>query len=89
MCVAGGGTLRDYQLQGVNWMVYAWSRNFNTVLADEMGLGKTIQCVAFVGARSPTAPSLGLSKGPDADVRLLCGRPNPGCAWLWSRHPCW
>lgn len=58
--MAGEGTLRDYQLAGVNWMVYAWSRNYNSVLADEMGLGKTIQCVAFVG-EAPGAMFLTLS----------------------------
>lgn len=43
------GTLRDYQLSGLNWMVYNWSRGVNGILADEMGLGKTIQCASFVG----------------------------------------
>ena len=40
------GTLRDYQLQGVNWLL-AQNRNFrNGILADEMGLGKTFQTIA-------------------------------------------
>jgi chromodomain-helicase-DNA-binding protein 1 len=43
----GGGAaslkLRDYQLEGLNWMAYAWARGVNGVLADEMGLGKTVQ----------------------------------------------
>ena len=43
------GKLRDYQLEGLNWMVYNWSRGVNGILADEMGLGKTIQCASFVG----------------------------------------
>ena len=30
------GTLRDYQLQGLNWLVYSWSRNENCILADEV-----------------------------------------------------
>ena len=46
----GEGTLRDYQLAGLNWLVYSWARNYNCILADEMGLGKTIQCVAMIGA---------------------------------------
>lgn len=46
----GGGQLRDYQLAGLNWLVYSWARNYNCILADEMGLGKTIQCVAMIGA---------------------------------------
>ena len=46
---SAGGTLRDYQLDGLNWMVYSWSRGCNGILADEMGLGKTVQCAAMVG----------------------------------------
>ena len=48
--LAGNVTLRDYQLAGLNWLVYSWARNYNCILADEMGLGKTIQCVSMVGA---------------------------------------
>ncbi|KAL4434102.1 hypothetical protein ABPG75_000543 [Micractinium tetrahymenae] len=44
-----GGTLRDYQLDGLNWMVYSWSRGCNGILADEMGLGKTVQCASMIG----------------------------------------
>lgn len=31
-----GGTLRDYQLDGLNWMVYSWSRGQNGILAGAM-----------------------------------------------------
>lgn len=50
-CVACTGKLklRDYQLDGLNWMVYSWSQDRNVILADEMGLGKTVQCVSFLG----------------------------------------
>eukprot|EP00834_Sanchytrium_tribonematis_P005237 NODE_304_length_10309_cov_0.478355.p1 type:complete len:694 gc:universal NODE_304_length_10309_cov_0.478355:5857-7938(+) len=41
-------TLRDYQLLGVNWMVYQWTKDQNGILADEMGLGKTIQTISFL-----------------------------------------
>eukprot|EP00466_Bigelowiella_natans_P016680 jgi/Bigna1/40547/e_gw1.44.10.1 len=44
-----GLELRDYQLSGVNWLMYSWSKHTNVILADEMGLGKTIQCVVFLG----------------------------------------
>ena len=40
--------LRDYQLQGVNWLAYCWHNNVNSILADEMGLGKTIQSISFL-----------------------------------------
>jgi len=42
------GELRDYQWEGVRWMLFNWSQNRNSILADEMGLGKTIQTVAFM-----------------------------------------
>eukprot|EP00004_Rigifila_ramosa_P023592 TRINITY_DN6646_c0_g1_i1.p1 TRINITY_DN6646_c0_g1~~TRINITY_DN6646_c0_g1_i1.p1 ORF type:complete len:1934 (+),score=399.24 TRINITY_DN6646_c0_g1_i1:667-5802(+) len=41
-----GNTLRDYQLEGFNWLVFCWYERRNSMLADEMGLGKTIQTVA-------------------------------------------
>ncbi|CAO3622921.1 unnamed protein product [Mucor fragilis] len=43
-----GGELREYQLHGVNWMSWLWSRNENGILADEMGLGKTVQTISFL-----------------------------------------
>ncbi|KAI1616167.1 chromodomain-helicase-DNA-binding protein 1 [Exophiala viscosa] len=42
------GTLKDFQLQGLNFLAFNWSRGKNVVLADEMGLGKTVQTVAFL-----------------------------------------
>lgn len=35
--------LRDYQMDGLNWLVGSWTKNNSVILADEMGLGKTIQ----------------------------------------------
>merc|ERR1719282_811155 len=40
--------LRDYQMQGLNWMVHSWSKHNSVILADEMGLGKTIQSISFL-----------------------------------------
>ena len=42
------GTLRAYQLDGLNYLAATWARNSNSILADEMGLGKTIQCVTML-----------------------------------------
>ena len=39
--------LRDYQLDGVNFVLNAWHRGRSLILADEMGLGKTIQTISF------------------------------------------
>lgn len=43
-----GLRLRDYQLDGVNWLVHSWCKNNSVILADEMGLGKTIQTIGFL-----------------------------------------
>ncbi|XP_042329104.1 chromodomain-helicase-DNA-binding protein 8 isoform X4 [Sceloporus undulatus] len=54
-----GNQLREYQLEGVNWLLFNWYNRQNCILADEMGLGKTIQSIAFlqevynVGIRGP------------------------------------
>lgn len=37
---ATGGELKDFQLTGLNWLAYVWSKGENGILADEMGLGK-------------------------------------------------
>ncbi|MEI6896470.1 MAG: SNF2-related protein [Psychromonas sp.] len=41
-------TLRDYQLAGLNWLVFLHEYGFSGVLADDMGLGKTIQALAYL-----------------------------------------
>ncbi|THG99366.1 hypothetical protein EW026_g2965 [Hermanssonia centrifuga] len=46
--VATGGELKDFQLTGLNWLAYLWSKGENGILADEMGLGKTVQSVSFL-----------------------------------------
>ncbi|KAJ2161476.1 ATP-dependent DNA helicase Snf21 [Coemansia sp. RSA 552] len=43
-----GGTLKDYQLHGLEWMVSLYNNRLNGILADEMGLGKTIQTISLV-----------------------------------------
>ena len=35
----------EYQLEGLNWLLYNFHREKNVILADEMGLGKTIQVI--------------------------------------------
>jgi hypothetical protein len=34
-----GRMLRDYQVEGVNWLTVNFFRKYNSILADEMGLG--------------------------------------------------
>ena len=43
-----GDVLRDYQVQGVRWMIDCWRQGHGSILADEMGLGKTIQLLSFL-----------------------------------------
>ncbi|KAG8565211.1 hypothetical protein GDO81_012761 [Engystomops pustulosus] len=40
--------LREYQLEGMNWLLFNWYNRKNCILADEMGLGKTIQSITFI-----------------------------------------
>ena len=42
------GTMRDYQLEGLNWLVNLYIKGINGVLADEMGLGKTLQTISLL-----------------------------------------
>ena len=41
------GTLRDYQRQGLTWLVEMTSLGLGACLADDMGLGKTITLIAL------------------------------------------
>ena len=43
-----GGTLKDYQVKGLQWMVSLYNNHLNGILADEMGLGKTIQTISLI-----------------------------------------
>ena len=41
-------TLRDYQLQGLQWLKFLKKFQLGGILADDMGLGKTLQTIAFL-----------------------------------------
>ncbi|KAF3044952.1 hypothetical protein E8E11_002388 [Didymella keratinophila] len=43
-----GGTMRSYQLEGLEWMLSLYQNGINGILADEMGLGKTIQTISML-----------------------------------------
>ncbi|CAD5120007.1 DgyrCDS8590 [Dimorphilus gyrociliatus] len=43
-----GITLRNYQVNGINWIGRCYSRKQGCILADEMGLGKTCQTIGFL-----------------------------------------
>jgi SWI/SNF-related matrix-associated actin-dependent regulator of chromatin subfamily A member 5 len=42
------GAMRDYQLEGLNWMIGLHHNGLNGILADEMGLGKTLQTISLI-----------------------------------------
>lgn len=42
------GTLKPYQLEGLNWMIHLMEKGLNGILADEMGLGKTLQSISVL-----------------------------------------
>ena len=44
-----GGTMRPYQVQGLNWLANLYEHGINGILADEMGLGKTLQTLSLLG----------------------------------------
>lgn len=43
-----GITLRDYQVEGINWLSRSYGSLEGCILADEMGLGKTCQTIGFI-----------------------------------------
>jgi len=46
--IISGGQMRDYQLEGLNWMIRLMENGINGILADEMGLGKTLQSISII-----------------------------------------
>lgn len=61
--------LRDYQLQGLNWLVKSYHLNRNTILADEMGLGYVL--------------SISFSICSNADRVRLCSKTIQSIAFLY------
>ncbi|KAL7068797.1 putative chromatin remodelling complex SNF2H [Cryptosporidium serpentis] len=43
------GRMKDYQLEGLNWLYQLYKYKINGILADEMGLGKTLQSISILG----------------------------------------
>lgn len=64
----GGNTLRAYQLEGLNWLLFSWYTRRSVMLADEMGLGKTVQSVSTLNhiwkEEGIRGPFLVVSRGP-------------------------
>ena len=64
---ATGGSLKDFQLTGLNWLAYLWSKGENGILADEMGLGK----VRLIPFRVFDYPLSSFSDRPDRLIHLI------------------
>jgi hypothetical protein len=50
--------LRDYQIEGFNWLARLAHWGVGACLADDMGLGKTLQALAAILTRAPEGPTL-------------------------------
>ncbi|KAF8976792.1 Chromodomain-helicase-DNA-binding protein 9 [Entomortierella lignicola] len=49
-----GNQLRQYQMEGLNWLLDCWFNEQACIMADEMGLGKTVQSVTFLNETHTT-----------------------------------
>ncbi len=50
--------LRDYQLEGFEWLARLANMGVGACLADDMGLGKTLQALALILSRTMNGPTL-------------------------------
>ena len=46
--LVSGGKMKQYQLEGLEWLCSLYENGLNGILADEMGLGKTLQTISFL-----------------------------------------
>lgn len=44
------GEMREYQLEGLTWLLQQHNHGVGAILGDEMGLGKTLQTIAFLSS---------------------------------------
>ena len=52
------GELRQYQVDGVKWLLTLYKYSLGGILADDMGLGKTIETIAFINTIKNNKPIL-------------------------------
>lgn len=63
------GELMEYQVDGVDWLLYSFYQGVSAVLADEMGLGKTVQVVALIALLVQRDPKVGTTYFPKICVK--------------------
>ncbi len=63
--------LRDYQIEGVRWLIAAAESGRGALLADDMGLGKTLQVLALLRWLKPVSNPVNnlMQSGP---VLIIC-----------------
>ena len=77
--------LRDYQLDGFQWMSKLASWGAGACLADDMGLGKTVQSIALMLSRAKQGPTLIVAPAsvvPNWQNELLRFAPSLNCKVL-------
>lgn len=62
------GTLRQYQKEGLGWLIFLEKMGLGGCLADDMGLGKTIQVLAMLLRRRQLVAAEGLGHRPSLVV---------------------
>lgn len=94
------GTMREYQLQGLNWLIHLYDNGINGILADEMVCTTTLlscACEMCLRAGMPSMefdylrPSCALRKSPvsaDACATPLCRASARHCKPFLSWGTC-
>ena len=54
--------LREYQVDGYQWLRLMEHYGFGGILADDMGLGKTLQVIAYIHGINPKNRRLSLHR---------------------------
>ncbi|KDQ50600.1 hypothetical protein JAAARDRAFT_63080 [Jaapia argillacea MUCL 33604] len=60
------GSMKDYQLHGLSYLVWMYKNGMNCILGDEMGLGKTLQTLSLLAYVHEN------SKGPRDPHLVVC-----------------
>jgi superfamily II DNA or RNA helicase len=83
------GTLRDYQRDGVAWMLGLATWAPGCILADDMGLGKTVQTASLLKARSKLGPQLIVAPASVSSnwmMELARFMPSLKALWLYDER---